>query len=531
MDTRKVLACIILLLALTSIIYASSASHASREVRIQFRIYDMNGASIGYSDVVINVRVKALYPPPGDPVIVANATVNNGVMVLGVDRDLGDIVGEWSRFEAMRLGYSSLEEGLSLASKSMESTRRALVVEAHVLSLNGTLLGRFVKYLPYSPVALYTGSTPGMEYIVDIRLNTTLRDLKEMNRNPGIREYFPCDEYYWQLDWRIDAEDISSTNPYIPQLSVNGVMYVAVPLLLVENEDLGPQGPPLDGVFHGNIEFEGVYTVSFKVGLGIAPQIIYKALLGQWDGGLSGNIGFSAGSSKEDRIQMNIPFSGIEGGETAVVYFYGRPVIEFYREVYRDWCSSYEEYTGYERLDVYIEDIHTDEVAPGGDVKIVYPEVEVSNGSPQWVGDLLSLYGYTYTFRSLTLPSGTLSDGVLQSGEGVYLEYVYTYLDSNPNGCEDFDVTIPVGLSIALTASRTIPALGPLTLILTLAVDFEASAQGSSEVEGSLYNWGDVSEYIKAGFGNIEYRKDPPAGCFWCSTCYYQIPMLYIKGR
>jgi hypothetical protein len=121
-------------------------------------------------------------------------------------------------------------------------------------------------------------------------------------------------------------------------------------------------------------------------------------------------------------------------------------------------------------------------------------------------------------------------------------EYVYTYT-LGPNQAirlRDFlrayvdtcqaDFEVPPGPVLAAAVRRVAPHLVPLAVIITPSISW-----GESEtvyIGGGIQNNGQYYEYLYIRQSKLSYRKDPPWWCFWCSPCYYKVPVsLYIESR
>ena len=497
-------------------------------VVIDVRLVDSTGAVYEPGrrlPVAVHLAVWALAPPPGGWRLLYSGWAS-GEVRLEAER-LAPVAAAWLDYEAARV-HASPGSGFTPAG-------RPLRVDVHVVDRGGNVLGRRTFYYTYNPLEILSGGGERLTLGVPVGA-----DIEALRGRYGSREWFPCEEYVWRLEWRVAAEDIVGNSTSIPYRVVYAsgepLYYVATPLLVVNNYDWGSNGPPADGVFEGWVYLQGSYQAALQAVVGIGFDVSGKVGGGDWSGGLSGSI-TSAGPSYSDVVAVAPPgFEGVAGGGSAVVYIYARPVIEFYREyvVESELCGpGGEQPTGWEKVEVYVEDVYVYYVDPSTGVKYLDSDTYVGEGLPEWLGELEEALGLSVELQQLQIPGTPLDDGVLDPGEWVSLETIVSYLDSGQaSGCEEFDASLPVGaaLSLALAAGSR-GAFAPLALAMPVSVTIGASAEGDSEMTGRLENSGDILEFIHAGLGGLEYRKDPPWWCAWCDPCYYRVPVAYIEGR
>jgi hypothetical protein len=514
---------------LVTLVFAGSLAYAfsnNGQSSIELRLILVDAEGDTYTDlsglpVAVEVEAWILEPPPGGWRL-ALQKVSTGSLTFSLPEGLiVEASKAWLRHEGARA--SSKPSNLEAA---LDSVGRPVRVAVHVLAKNGTLLYRGTRYLIYSPAKVLRGEQQILQLVVPLRGVS----LGELRSKLGAEEWFPCDMYSWNLTWRVTAEDVLDNDSSIPYItSDDGAVYVALPVLIVENWDWGGDGPPADGVFDGFLYINGNYKASFKAEVGIGFGISNKLGSGDWTGGLSGSI-VSAGSTYEDHVRILADLPEVEGGEVAVAYVYARPVVEFWTEYVYDFCGPNPPMpTGWEELDVYAEDFYVYYVDPSRGVKYLLTDVEKTGGYPEWLQPALDLLGISFSPQDLSIPGTPLSDGDLDPGEFVSLSTIVSWLDSQ-EGCETYDATLPVGLVAGLALQVAMPEAAPLAASIATTVTLGGDAEGSSEIEGQLANTGDISEWVSGSVSSIEYRKDPPWWCLWCDPCYYKVPLIYVKG-
>lgn len=107
-----------------------------------------------------------------------------------------------------------------------------------------------------------------------------------------------------------------------------------------------------------------------------------------------------------------------------------------------------------------------------------------------------------------------LADGILQVGDWIDV-------------CNaDFEVSIGVALAVATIAAMKGAAIA--WMAATLAMIDASVGWGESVtlyVDGVLQNKGPANELVYMRISRLKYKVDPLRWCFWCSPCYYDVPV------
>jgi len=367
---------------------------------------------------------------------------------------------------------------------------------------------------------------PGQEILLDIPVSPiySWRSTHSFDNECNV-------QFSWRLKKTIDiAETMTHVDNGLPTRYENGEHWVAVPFLVIHNYDKGGKGTPDDGVLAAYLEIGPDDGVRFGMISVAGPNLTDRIVQGDWIAALAGEVEVVGDSFTSERIVIPVPTHATRGGETSFGYIFARPIVRLLEELVTIECNGnvQEVFTGYQRIDVYIEDFliyystATIDVALFGEV--------LFNDTPEWMVDFLVVEGgYSY-LEDIRIPRTPLEDGVLEPDEVIILEAVVSHLDSSA-ACETHDYAIPVGLTLAAASAE--PDYGWLGLGVSLPMIVGPSPIGYAEAPGVIGNSmnGLAPEEMFVAVSVVEYRRDPGVGCLWCEPCYYRLPLYIFVGR
>ncbi len=317
----------------------------------------------------------------------------------------------------------------------------------------------------------------------------------------------------YNLAYYADVETLANALPGDYFKTVNGVKYVKIPVLIAVNDFPAYSATVIVSIGSETSNYAiGVYP-TYSVGSNIATAIktpnypVFPSVtVWKGDGIVWGGEEYS--------FYRNLILRPIGERSSGWVWIYGRPYIEIY-SVYSVWLDHG---VNYER----------------DEVTFAISDVLVSNG--------LIESGKSYGLPSDSLMSyffaGTEEVGILNlsPGESVPLNHVFQSFDK----CgADFEIGIPVGAMIAVAASVLFPISAPVAAGLSGFQISVSAVSASIRITGGIENEGDDPDYagdhdaveiVYVRISKFRYKVDPPWWCFWCSTCYYDVPAgIYFR--
>jgi hypothetical protein len=436
---------------------------------------------------------------PDDPSVlkeVYRGRVRGLTLKLEAKGVLRDVAEGWVRFEEKR-GPVRRDSGTA--------------VQLNLWIFNktsGEVVQRVSYYYTYSPKGILEGEE--RTYRVKIAVPKKAGKASGSEIETSIRVASGCPVYfYWKPVYRITPNTYvqlgESPEVYDHLLWRDGTWYIRTPLLTIYNPY--PSSPISVAMFRSNT------WTWFYVAIGISFEV-EKKLKNNIDitGGLSDKV-YLGGISRDMKVSFAEIVSNIQSWEEAYIWIWTRPVFTFYHEYYVD-CSGYETYTGYDKVDFFVQDV----------AKIYNPELKVYYIEGGERRERLPSFIRDWIFNS-TLTE-YVSTYALRPSQAILLgDFLEVYVDT----CQaDFEV--PIGPVLSAAVRRVAAHLLPLSVMIGPSISW-----GESEtvyVSGVIQNDGQYHEYLYIRKSKLSYRKDPPWWCLWCSPCYYKIPVsLFIESR
>jgi hypothetical protein len=320
-----------------------------------------------------------------------------------------------------------------------------------------------------------------------------------------------CFGFYWKPVYRITPDTyVQVGGPpevYDHLLRRDETLYIRTPLLTIYNP-LSSSSPISASIEYGSERYSWFY-----VAIGIGFEVEKKLRGGDVTGGLSGNV-YLGGKSLDMKVSFIRIVENVQPWEEAYIWIWARPVYIFYHEYFVNYCAGHEAYIGYDKVDFFVQDVVK---TYDSQRRVYYIEGGVRREPlPSFIREWIfnsALTEYVYTDTLGPNQARRLRD-ILE-----------TYVDT----CQaDFEV--PPAPVLAAAVRRVAAHLVPLAVMISPSVSW-----GESEtryIGGGIQNNGQYYEYLYMRQSNLTYRKDPPWWCFWCSPCYYKIPVsLYIESR
>jgi hypothetical protein len=450
-------------------------------------------------ELEVFAQVYAVTPPDDPDVLkeVHKGKVRGLTLRLEARGALRDIAEGWVKFEEKR-GPVTRDSGTA--------------VQLNLWIVNktsGEVVQRVSYYYTYSPKGILEGEERA--YKVKIAVPKKAKGAGQSEIEADIRVALVCPEYIqWRPVYRITPDTyIQAGGPpevYNHLLRRDGTLYIRTPLLTIYNPY--SSSSPISAY----ITYRSDRYTWFYVTIGIGFEVEKKLKNGDITGGLSGKV-YLGGKSLDMRVWFSHGLESVQPWEEAYIWIWARPVYVFYHEYIVD-CAGGETRTGGDKVEFFIQDV----------VKTYNPQLKIyiieggvrrerlPSFIREWIfNSTLTEYVYMYTLRpDEYIPLGDL---------------LRTYVDT----CRaDFEV--PIGPVLAAAVRRVAAHLVPLSVKISPSISW-----GESEtryVDGTIINWGQYYEYLYIRQSNLSYRKNPPWWCFWCSPCYYKVPVsLYIESR
>ena len=413
--------------------------------------------------------------------------VNGSIIVLKPEGKFGEVVREWVEYIEKR----------GLDPKTSSSVQINLWV---INTSSGEIIARLSRYYTYEPVAIASGKSITIEVDVTIpstsgRLQLSRERQSEISFSSIMFQDINCIVTYWERLWYIGPENFTG-KPYVIYDPRDATYYMKMPLIavIVNYYALSP--------ILASIDVTATYKTGWSVSIGMGYQLQEKGL------GASVTV-YKAGIVREDYVYFYDGFTA-NPGETKNIYMWARPIAEFYREIEMNVCAGSATPTGYEKLDAYVKSVR---IIDKYGAK--YYDGGTDYGLPDW------LYQWFYD-NSVT--SETYIGGLGPNESRSLQEIIKNYVDT----CgADFEVSIPVGAMAASLLLSSSPILAGFVASVSVSVGYSESL--TLIIGGGIKNIGShwiTGIYLR--FINLKYKLDPPWWCFWCSPCYYKVPISMI---
>jgi hypothetical protein len=497
---------IVLALMLPTASYVIAQQSKAGAIVFHLELYDERGrpiTSLGAlskpAELEVFAQVYAITPPDDPDVLkeVHKGKVRGVTLRLEARGALRDIAEGWVRFEEKRGPVT-------------RDSETAVQLNLWIINkTSGEVVQRVSYYYTYSPKGILEGEERA--YKVKIAVPKKAKGAGQSEIEADIRVADGCYGYfYWKPVYRITPNTyVQAGGPpevYDHLLWRDGTWYIRTPLLTIYNA-YRPSSP-----ISASITYKSDKYTWFYVTIGIDFEVEKKLKNGDVTGGLSGKV-YLGGKSLDMKVRFGEILSNVQSWEEAYIWIWARPVYVFYYEYYVD-CLGYETYTGRDKVDFFVQDVVK---TYDSQLKVYYIEGGVRREPlPSFIRDWIfnsTLTEYVYTYTLGPNQARLLSD------------FLKTYVDT----CSaDFEV--PIGPVLATAVRRIAAHLVSLSVMIGPSISW-----GESEtvyVEGVIKNEGQYYEYLYIRQSKLSYRKDPPWWCFWCSPCYYKVPVsLYIESR
>jgi hypothetical protein len=468
-------------------------------VVFHLELYDEGGRPITILGALSKPRELEVFAqvyaitPPDDPGVlreVHKGRVRGLTLRLEARGALKDVAEGWVRFEEKR-------------GPVMRDSETAVQLNLWIVNrTSGEVVQRVSYYYTYSPKGILEGEERVYKVKIAVPKKAKEADIRVAGGCPGYFEWRPVymitPTTYTQVDGPPEVYD--------HLLWRDGTWYIRTPLLTIYNP-LSSSSPITATIMHGSYKHTWFY-----VAIGIGFEVEKKLRGGDITGGLSGKV-YLGGRSLNMRVSFADILSNVQPWEEAYVWIWARPVYVFYLE-YRVDCIG-EARTGHEKVDFFVQDVVK---TYDSQLKVYYIEggdrrERLPSFIREWMfNDTLTEYVYVYALR----PDWSI--------------FLCDLLEVFVDTCSaDSKVSIAPVLSAAV--QRVAPHLAPLSVMIGPSIPW-----GASETElyfrGLIQNNGQYYELLYIRQSKLPYRKDPPWWCFWCSPCYYKVPVsLYIESR
>jgi hypothetical protein len=495
---------VVIALLLPTASYVLAQQSKAGAIVFHLELYDERGRPITglgalskLAELEVFAQVYAITPPDDPDVLkeVHKGKVRGLTLRLEARGALKDVAEGWVRFEGKRGPVT-------------RDSETAVQLNLWIVNkTSGEVVQRVSYYYTYSPKGILEGEERA--YKVKIAVPKKAKGASGSEIEANIRVADGCYGYfYWKPVYRITPDTyVQAGGPpevYDHLLRRDGTLYIRTPLLTIYN--------PLSSLNSISASIiSGDYTW-FYAAIGIGFEVERKLKNGDVTGGLSGKV-YLGGKSLDMKVSFTDVVSNVQPGEEAYIWIWARPVYVFYYEYYVD-CLGYETYTGRDKVEFFVQDV----------VKTYNPQLGVYYIEGGVRRERLPSFIRDWIFNStLTEYVSTYS---LRPSEAIRLsDFLETYVDT----CSaDFEV--PLGPVLAAAVRRVAAHLVSLSVMIGPSISW-----GESEtvyVDGTIKNEGQYYEYLYIRKSKLSYRKDPPWWCFWCSPCYYKVPVsLYIESR
>ena len=503
----SLLVVIAILLPLASYVLAQQSKVGA--IVFHLELYDERGrplTTLGAlskpAELEVFAQVYAITPPDDPDTLkeVYKGKVRGLTLRLEARGVLKDVAEGWVRFEEKR-------------GPVMRDSERAVQLNLWIINkTSGEVVQRVSYYYTYSPKGILEGEERAYKVKIAVPKKAGGASGSEIRAQQDCAPF-----YYWELvytitpDTYVKAGKPSEVFDYLRWY--NGAWYIKTPLLTVNNTVPNYSSPILMA-----ITYDKLYVTTFDVSIGIGFEVERK-LRNKIDifGGLSGEV-YRGGHSWKETVYFGRG-DYVYPGEEVYVWIWARPVFAFYREHVVD-CTG-DSLTGKEKVEFFVQDA----------IKIYVSELQAYT----FDGDITKgplpgfirrwIFNDTLTekiYNAFTLdPSDPARKAVTLAA------LIRSYYDTCTAGFE-----VPVGIAIA-TSAIFFPELAPfVTLLVVISPSLSYSESETVYVNGVIEVKGSIREYLDIYRSKLSYRKDPPWWCFWCSPCYYKVPVsLYIESR
>lgn len=451
---------------------------------------DILGRQVTPKDLMVYAQVFAITSPDDAEVIteVFKGEVRSLTLKVEARGRFKEVIDRWVEFEERR-GTLAEDSGTALQLNLW-----------FINKTSGDIVQRVSYYYHYSPKIVKDGKevTHVVKVAIPRKGGKTTGDLA------GVKPQEAC--YYW-YEWRPKYKVMPEnyTTGYGNYIRYhNGAYYVTTPVLAIFNTH--SQSGPLGGSIIIRVKEVTKWYVSIGIGLEIEKKLKNKDIASVI-ASLNGNVYFG-GVTREYKADFYRQLDTIIGAwREAYVYIWARPILIFYDEYYVEVCPFYyEKPTGNQRADFFIQDV------------IVIPK-----GDGTYMLDGGTVYGPLPDFIRRWIFNDTLTEWryltFLNPNSGHSLGFL---LDQYIDTC-NANLEIPIGTLLAVALAFKLPWLAPLAVLIAPNIGYSDSAE--IFVEGGIQNGGSKTEYLWVRVSKVQYRKDPPWWCFWCSPCYFKVPI------
>jgi hypothetical protein len=497
----------ILALMLPTASYVLAQQSKAGAIVFHLELYDERGrplTSLGAlskpAELEVLAQVYAVTPPDDPDVLkeVHKDKVRGLTLRLEARGALRDVAEGWVRFKEKRGPVT-------------RDSETAVQLNLWIINkTSGEVVQRVSYYYTYSPKGILEGEE--RTYKVKIAVPKKAKGASGSEIEANVRGVVvACIGFYWKPVYRITPDTyVQAGGPpevYDHLLRRDGTWYIRTPLLTIYNA-YSSSSPITATIMYKSDKYTWFYVT-----IGIGFEVEKKLKNGDVTGGLSGKVHLG-GKSLDMKVRFIETLESVQPWEEAYIWIWARPVYIFYHEYFVNYCAGYETYTGYDKVDFFVQDVVK---TYDSQLKEYYIEggfrrEPLPSFIREWIfNSTLTEYVYMYTL-------GPNQARFLSS-------FLETYVDT----CQaDFEV--PIAPVLAVAVRRVAAHLAPLSVTIGPSISW-----GESEtryVDGGIINRGQYYEYLYMRQSKLSYRKDPPWWCFWCSPCYYKVPVsLYIESR
>jgi len=494
-------------------------------------------------DVAAVVFITAPLPPnmlkdsEMDTEIVFAGIVDRGVAL--TRKEIGPIISGWVKTYDERGNKNSPYIGLSVHVDIVDkATGKSMATSINSVTLNTDLLSK--GYVGYYKLGISIGTSKTGEIapmgLVEVKyyesatapdfswLTTLSNEPEGLAQTPqsgvGLNAYTRCVSFgnwyvyeCYNLTYYADTETFESVLPSNYFKTVNGVTYMAVPVIIAVNDYPAYSATLEVGISLSSTEFTTsiypTYTIGPNIGKALnSPYSTAFPSVTLWKG--SG----AAWGGQSYYFYETITLYPSGSYSKGWIWIYARPYIEVY-SVYRVYADGSTEYLR-DEVTAAVSDVYViGNNIQGGASHYLPPEqfmnVLFSGTEEKRVGTLAP---------NTTLALGSIVEGFDTCGS-------------------DFEVGIPVGALVGLVVLAAFPEAAAVAAAVA-GFQVSLSATGASiYVGGGIKNKGDVPyvpddhaayEQVYVRVSKLRYKVDPPWWCFWCSPCYYDVPAgMYFR--
>lgn len=547
---------VLIALLVTSIvgvaIYSASAYGAltipsGNETAVVIEIEPLsNGKAVALGeDEVVVALITAPLPPDmlknseRDTRIIFAGVIDRGIVL--TKKEIGPIIEGWVNTYEERRNKNSPYIGLTVHVDIVnKATGKSIATSINSVTLNIDLLDK--GYIGYYKLGINVDTSntgkPARMGLEEVRyyefsiapdfswlsVTDTKTELEETPQESsvasGLSDYTRCvplGNWYayecYNLTYYADTETFKNVLPSNYFKEVDGVTYMALPVLIAVNDYPAYSATIEVSISLGSTDFTTSVYPTYTIGPNIGKALnspysttFPSVTLWKGDGAVWG------GESYYFYETLSLYPSG--DYSKGWIWVYARPYIEVY-SVYRVYVDGSSEYLR-DEVTAAISDVEViGNIIQGGASYSLPPQdlIEVLfSGTEERYVDTLA--------PNESLPLGSVLGGFDTCGS-------------------DFEIGIPVGAMVGLVVLAAFPEATPAAAAIA-GFQVSMSATGASIfVGGGIKNKGDdpyvpddhdAYEQVYARVSKLKYKVDPPWWCFWCSTCYYDVPAgIYFR--